>query len=423
MSPVGTGAPTGLPGVLESTRLANGLEVHLLENVDAPVVTVALAYRAGARHDPPGKAGLAHFLEHMMFKGSPNYGVGEIDRLTRSLGGGNNAFTSQDLTTYYFSFGRGVWQRALDIEADRMSALTLAPAELERERAVILEEIASYDAEPWEALERAVRAAFYGEHPYGRAIAGTAAEVQAIERADLEDFHGRFYRPDNAVLVVAGGVGDGALEEVAARFASVPSGARPVSAPPAPRLLRTCRRLRLDRGGVGRLLFWLPAPSADHADFPAVRLLAAVLGLGRSSRLQGPLVEHAGDCAWLAVSLAETVAGGVLQIAAELVPGGSPQAVEGTLLAELERLRDEGVDEAAVARAKRLTTADWVFAHERVEEQAMTLAQLSGLFSPDYAARQLDAVDRLRAEDLGELAGRYLDPDRGAVVGWAVPPS
>lgn len=411
--------PTALPGSLASSRLPNGLEVHLLDNPDAPVVTAALTYRAGGRDDPAGKSGLAHFLEHMMFKGSAGFGAGEIDRLTRSLGGSNNAFTSQDLTTYYFSFGRRVWRQALEIEADRMAALRLDSAEVERERAVILDEIAMYEAEPWQALERAVRRGFYGDHPYARPITGTAAEVGSIERRDLASFHRRFYRPDNAVLVVAGGLGAGVLEEIAARFAGLEPGHGSRASPPPP--LATGHRLLLERGRVARLLFWLPIPSADHEDFPALRLLAAVLGVGRSSRLQRSLVERSGECAWLSVALGETLGGGALEIAAELVPGGSVAAVEEVLFAELARLRSEVVDEAGLERAKRLLAADWVFAHERVEEQAMTLAQVSALFSPAYAAEQLGAAERLDPGELGETAARYLDPDRASVLGWAVP--
>ena len=413
--------PTALPGTLVSERLANGLEIHLLDNSDAPVATVALTYRAGGRDDPPGRAGLAHFLEHMMFKGSPAYAAGEIDRLTRALGGSNNAFTTQDLTTYYFSFGRREWRRALDIEADRMEELILDPEEIERERAVILEELAMYEAEPWDALERAVRKAFYGEHPYARPIAGTAADVRAVTRRDLHQFHRRFYRPDNAVLVVAGGVGEGALEAVAARFGRAVAGGRPTAAPPPPRSLDGLHRVRLERGKVARLLYWLPVPPADHGDFPALRLLAAVLGVGRSSRLQSALVEESGESAWLSVSLGEAEAGAALQVAAELVSGGSPEAVEEILEVELARLRLEPVDPVTLERAKRLLAADWVFAHERVEEQAMTLAQVASSFSVDYAARQLETVERLRPADLIDVAGRYLDPERGSVVGWAVP--
>ena len=128
---------SSLPGCRRLSRLGNGLTVCLLENRQAPVVTTALAYRAGTRDETPGHGGTAHFLEHMMFKGSARFGPGEIDRRTQALGGSNNAFTSHDSTTYYFSFAADRWTEALAIEADRMASLTLDPRQVASERQVI----------------------------------------------------------------------------------------------------------------------------------------------------------------------------------------------------------------------------------------------------------------------------------------------
>ena len=152
---------SALPGTPRVERLDNGLTVCLLENRQAPIVTSALFYRAGTRDEPAGHGGVAHFLEHMMFKGSPRYGPGEIDRRTQALGGVNNAFTSHDATGYYFNFAADRWTEALAIEADRMAGLTLDPEQVASERQVILEEIAMYESEPWEALETEVQARLF----------------------------------------------------------------------------------------------------------------------------------------------------------------------------------------------------------------------------------------------------------------------
>ena len=153
----------------------------------------------------------------MMFKGSARFGPGEIDRLTQALGGVNNAFTSHDATAYYFNFAADRWTEALAIEADRMTALTLDPEQVASERQVILEEIAMYDSEPWDALEMAVHNRLFAGHPYGHPVLGTREELLATGAEDLRAFHRRFYRPDNAVLVVAGDIGDGALDAVERR--------------------------------------------------------------------------------------------------------------------------------------------------------------------------------------------------------------
>ena len=184
-----------LRGRQEVQRLDNGLEVVVLENDSSPVVTTAMTYRFGARDDPAERAGLAHFLEHMMFKGSAGFAAGEVDRRTRRLGGSNNAFTSHDATTYYFSFGRDRWTEALDIEADRMRGLLLVPEEVEAERAVILEEIAMYQAEPWDGLERAVQERLHRAHPYGRPVLGDAETAAVIVMMTAATFLGRIASP------------------------------------------------------------------------------------------------------------------------------------------------------------------------------------------------------------------------------------
>ncbi|RMH16387.1 MAG: insulinase family protein, partial [Acidobacteria bacterium] len=214
-------AAAALPAVLPPARverLANGLTLCLVENRQAPLVTSALVYRAGSRDDPPGQGGMAHFLEHMMFKGSRRFAVGEIDRLTRLLGGTNNAFTGHDATLYYFSFAADRWHAALEIEADRMSALALDGGEVDSERRVIRHEIAMYQDEPWDALELEVSRARFPDHPYGRPVLGTAGELARIDGPALAAFHRRYYRPDNAVLVLAGDLDDGAFDAAARAF-------------------------------------------------------------------------------------------------------------------------------------------------------------------------------------------------------------
>src|SRR4029079_14238781 len=166
-----------LPGKVRLERLANGLTVCLLEHALTPIVTSALWYRSGTRDEDPSQAGIAHFLEHMMFKGAALYPAGAIDHRTQALGGRNNASTSHDATVYYFSFAADRWQEALRIEADRMAGLLLDPAQVDSERQVIVEEIAMYQDDPWDALEVAVHAGLYDGHPYGRPVLGTEASL------------------------------------------------------------------------------------------------------------------------------------------------------------------------------------------------------------------------------------------------------
>jgi zinc protease len=417
-----------IPGRRQSARLANGLTVCVLENRQAPVVTTALCFRAGTRDDPPGHGGAAHFLEHMMFKGSARFGPGEIDRRTQALGGSNNAFTSHDSTTYYFSFAADRWTEALAIEADRMASLTLDPRQVASERQVIREEIAMYESEPWDALEVAVQARLFRGHPYGRPVLGTRGELRATGREELAAFQRRCYRPDNAVLVVAGEASEEAvLGEVERTLGGLPPGAEPRAEPRAGAAPvawpERMARLRRRKGEVPRLLLALAAPAGDHPDHALLRLLAALLGSGRSSRLYRALVDEGQLCSAIHTDLTEGREASHLTIAAEVVPGVEPARVEGELLGLLAELvgTPPGLEE--VERARQVALADWVLHHERVEQQALSLAVALALFDAEHLDRQMRRLLAASPAALHEAAGRYLRPELGSVLGWSLPRS
>lgn len=424
-------APWALPGEATVTQLDNGLTVCLLGNRSAPVVTTALWYRAGTRDETMGEGGIAHFLEHMMFKGSAGYGPGEIDRRTQALGGTNNAFTSHDATVYHFNFAPAHWREALAIEADRMIGLTLDPDEVASERRVIQEEIAMYEAEPWDALDQRVQAARFPDHPYGLPVLGTAEGLEEIGPAELADFHRRLYRPENAVLVVAGEVGPEdlvAVEEsfgrVAARDGGVATrqgtGGRPSEGEGAPGAAGP-RRVEQRKGEVARLMVSFPAPETSHPDHPALRVATTVLGSGRASRLHRRLVDEEQSCVWVQSDLTESVEPGSFTVAAELMPDADPARVEAAVFAEVASLADRPPDGAELERARHILQADWVLGHERVYQQALAagfaLAMLGDL---DHPGRHLARGLAASPEDLAAAARRHLDPE-SAVVGWSLP--
>lgn len=413
-----------IPGRRQFARLANGLTVCVLENRQAPVVTTALCFRAGTRDEAPGHGGSAHFLEHMMFKGSARFGPGEIDRRTQALGGSNNAFTSHDSTTYYFSFAADRWTEALAIEADRMAALTLDPRQVASERQVIREEIAMYDSEPWDALEVAVQARLFRGHPYGRPVLGTRGELRATGREELATFQRRFYRPDNAVLVVAGEASEETvLAEVERTLGGLPPGAEQRAGASPVVWPEGMARLRRRKGEVPRLLLALAAPAGDHPDHAVLRLLVALLGSGRSSRLYRALVDEGQLCSWIHTDLTESLDAGHLTIAAEVVPGVEPARVEGELLGLLAELVGTRPGLEEVERARQVALADWVLHHERVEQQALSLAVALALFDAEHLDRQMRRLLAASPAALHEAAGRYLRPELGSVLGWSLPRS
>ena len=410
-----------LAGRRHRRRLDNGLEVLLLEVPDAAVVASTLWYRAGSRDEPAGQGGVAHFLEHMMFKGSSAYGPGQIDRRTQQLGGSNNAYTSHDATVYYFKMAPRVWREVLRIEADRMAGLTLDPAEVDSERQVILEEIAMYESDPWDALEQAVATAAYDGHPYGRPVLGTREELLATGRAELAAFHARHYRPDNAVLVVAGAVTERDLDAIDAALGALPAGAAPRPPLPAARPLDRADRIERKQGEVPRLLVAMPAPAADHPDHPALRLLVTALADGRTSRLRQELVEDRQACLFVDADVSAASGEGLLTVEAELHAGIEPALVEETVLAGLRRLREEPLPGGELGRARQGLLAGWVFGHEQAHQQALSLGFGAALFDEEQAERSLGAALAVSAGQLQEVAGRWLRPEERSVIGWALP--
>jgi zinc protease len=402
-----------LPGELRVERLPSGLTVALLTSPQAPLVSTTLWYRTGTRDEPAGQAGIAHFLEHMMFKGSARFGPGEVDRRTQALGGANNAFTGHDATCYYFQLSADRWTAALEMEADRMAGLTLDPKEVESERRVILEEIAMYEDDPWDALTQRVEAALYDPHPYGRPVLGTREELLATGPDELRAFHRGFYAPENAVLVVAGDLGEPERVLAARRLAPERAPARPHRS----ELVRIERR----KGEVGRLLLALPIPAADDPDLPALRLAAGVLGSGRSSRLYRDLVDEAQLCAWTAAALAEAPDPGALTVTAELVSGTEPRRIEEAVLCHLEELAATAPAAAEVERAREVLFADWTFAHERIAQQSLTVGSDLTLFRAGWAEEQIRSLAGIGPEEVRRAAERHLRPDAGAVLGWSLP--
>jgi len=415
--------PPALAGEIAVHRLANGLELATLVNRQAPIVSSAIFFRVGARDEPPGRGGLAHFLEHLMFKGSERFGPGEIDRRTQALGGTNNAFTSHDVTAFWFSFAADRWTEALEIEADRLRGLTLDAGEVDAERRVIVEEIAMYRDDPWDALELDVEAALHAGHPYALPVLGSERELAGESPEVLREFHRRWYVPGNATLVVAGDLGPDVLERVEAAMGPL-GGAAPArpapAAPPAP-----TGELRLERrhGEVARLLVALPAPPPDHPEHGPLRLAATLLAGGRASRLQRRLVDEGEHCLSVTAMVSDEQLGASFSIAAELLPGAAPSEVEAIVREELAELAARPPGEAELERARQVFLADWAYEQERIHQQAVVVGLALALFDLGQPARLLESALNCSPRELAGIAARRLDPAAGSVVGLSLPES
>ena len=406
-------------------RLQNGMRILVAERHADPVVAVMVYYRVGSRNESERESGISHFLEHMMFKGSRSFGKGEVDRVTTSLGGNNNAFTGNDHTAYWFEFASDRWQTALTIEADRMSRLTLDPVEFASERDVVLEELAMGEDDPWRVLMKAVEASVFPQHPYGRPIIGYPETLTGMSVRDMRDYHARFYHPANATLVVCGDVTPAQVVREARRaFGAIPAGppydeadAFRMPVRPLEGTVRLTRRW--DDAGKRLCMAWQTTRFASDDDH-ALDVAHALLASGRASRLQKRLVHEEGLATSISASNDTRVEGGAFWLFAECAQGTTPEALERAIDEELERLRSTRVTAAELRRAKAILHASEAFDGETVSD----LAEELGEWAVDGDWRQGlvadERIGRLTAGDVQDVVQRLLVSDR-RVIGWSLP--
>jgi zinc protease len=413
--------------------LANGLTVLLAERHLDPVVAVMVWYRVGARNESEREAGVSHFLEHMMFKGSARFGKGQVDFVTTTLGGSNNAFTTPDHTAYWFEFASDRWEKALEIEADRMRNLLIDASEFEAEKAVVLEELSMGDDDPWRSLSQEVQSALFPRHPYRRPVIGYSDTLRAMTPADMRDYYRRFYQPSNAILVLAGDFeSESALEVVKRHFGSIenpalpelPAGAQPprIDSYRAPQLEpKGEQRLTIgwDDSGSRLCIAWPTVVVGADDDF-ALDLVSTLLTGGRMSRLYRRLVLERGLATSVATHNDTRIDTGAFWLHAECAQGVEPAVLEAAIDHEIELLARESVPAAELARAKRMLAAGEAHESETVSDLAEDLGEFAADASWRMALETIARIERVSARGVRDCTARLLGKHR-RVVGWSLP--
>ena len=417
----GAAAQTAAPGparlaVTEAT-LDNGLRVLIQEDPRNPIVAVQVFYRVGSRNELPGATGLAHFLEHMMFKGTPTRGRGEISRLIELNGGRDNAFTTKDMTGYYVNIAADRLDLVLGIEADRMRNLLLDPAEIDSERKVVMEERRMrIDDDPEGVVDEAMSSMAYLAHPYRWPIIGWMSDIARINPAELRAFYDKYYQPNNAILVIAGDVkAADALALVRRRFGPIPRGATPAPVtavePPQGDERRVIVRKADAQLPVVNIAWHVPNYRSEDA--AALELLSTVLSEGRSSRLYRRLVYEkrmvlgaGGEYSYS--SLDPTL----FWFYATLLPGQTAEAVEQALLAEVEQLKTELVPAEELERARNQIEASFVWQQDSVFSRASVLARYEMMGSWHLLDDFLPKLRAVTSADLQRVARQYFAVNR-----------
>jgi zinc protease len=422
--------PTRMSAPVESFRLGNGLDVVVVPDHRAPVVTHMVWYRNGSADDPAGKSGIAHFLEHLMFKGTAKWPAGEFSKIVAGFGGQENAFTSFDYTAYFQRVPKQHLRAMMDYEADRMTGLAFEESVVGPERDVVLEERKMrVDSDPAAQLGEEFSSALFVHHPYGTPIIGWEHEIEELNRDDAFAYYQRFYTPENAILVVAGDTDAAEVRKLAEEtYGTIAArGAAPVRKRPAEPDPRAARRVALSDPRVRQPSLrrgWLTPTylSGDRAEVFALELAAEILGGGTTSRLYRRLcVEEeiaAGASAYFMGSMVDRSA---FQVSASPRPGLAMEALEAGLDAALAAFLDEGPSEVELARARTRLVADTIFARD-------SQSSLARIFGASLAVGETvedvlawpERIEAVTRDEVLAAARRHLRPDR-SVTGLLLP--
>ncbi len=410
--------------------LSNGMEVVVIPDHRTPTVTQMVWYKAGNADEPPGKSGIAHFLEHLMFKGTEKHPAGEFEAKIAEIGGEENAFTSSDYTAYYQTVTSEALGTMMEFEADRMRHLELTDAVIVPERDVILQERRSrVERDPEELLEEEMRATLYQNHPYRIAVIGWMHEMKELNRSDAIAFYNRYYAPNNAILVVAGDVDVGGVWWLANKtYGAVPRG------PDLPQRVRpqepeqnTKRTVALTDARVTvpsvRKAWVTPSYStAEPNEAEALEILSEILGGGSRSRIHQELVVKQGIASWAGAYFH----GRSLDPSSVTIygsPGGAAtiEAVERALDAEVRKIIETGVTDVELEKAKNRLVRSMVFARDSQAGVANIYgkALVTGSTVYDLEVWPL-RVRAVTAAEVQAVARKYLNSDR-SVAGYLLP--
>ncbi|MFC0242049.1 M16 family metallopeptidase [Rhodopseudomonas telluris] len=410
--------------------LPNGLNVVVIPDHRTPVVTQMIWYKVGSADETPGKSGLAHFLEHLMFKGTAKHPAGEFSQTVLKIGGNENAFTSYDYTGYYQRVPRDQLDRMMEFEADRMTGLVLKDENVLPERDVVLEEYNMRVANnPDARLTEQIMAALYLNHPYGRPVIGWHQEIQKLDREDALAFYRRFYAPNNATLVIAGDVEADQIRPAIERIygaippqpAIAPQRMRPQEPTPAGPRTVTLADPRVEQPSVRRYYLAPSAHTAAKGESTALEVLAQLMGGGSNSYLYRALVIDRP----LAISVGTNYQGTALDdtqfvVAATPKPGVEFSEIEKAIdnviadivrnpirSEDLERVKTQLIAEAIYAQDNQATLARWYGA-----------AVTTGLTVQDIQTWP-DRIRAVTAEEVRAVAQQFLDRNR-SVTGYLV---
>ena len=414
-------ADASLTAGVRETRLPNGLRVLTKEVRSAPVVSFGIWYQVGSRNEHNGITGISHLLEHMMFKGTQRYRLGEIARTLFLNGASFNANTFYDWTSYFETLAADRLELAIELEADRMFNSRIDKADLDSEMTVVRSELEGGENDPDTLLRQAVTASAIQAHPYHWPVIGWRSDVEQMPREALREYYRAHYGPNNATVVIVGDFETTrALDLVTKHFGAI----QPIPAPPPVYTTeaeqRGERRIVVNQAGALPIVtLAYKVPAASHPDFYALDVLGTVLGEGRTGRLYQALVE---------TELASSVDAGapslrdpfLFYVTATARPGVSAPKLEAAMVEEIERIKTAPITAEELARATRRIESSFAYQTESVTAQARELGYWAMVADWRYLATYMDRIRALTPEAVQTIANRYFLTDK-RTVGHFVP--
>lgn len=405
---------------VKKVKLDNGLTVLVHEDHSLPVMVFHQWFRVGSKDERPGRTGLAHFFEHLMFKGTKKFPGKEFDRIIQSNGGDNNAFTSHDYTGYYFKLPPSKLELAIDIESDRMRNLLFNPKDIKSEREVVKEERRyrvdnSIPGFLWQNIFSTV----YKVHPYRWPVIGYMKDLNAATIDDMKDFYKVHYAPNNAVIVVAGDIdADETIGLIKKYYGSIPAQNIPdnkYKQEPAQKSGRSVNFKKDVQSATVAVVF--QGPKAGEKDAYTLDVAATILSEGKSSRLVRRLVDRTQLMSDISAYNYTPQEPGVFMVQGSMRPGKNRESAEKAIYAELYKLRSGKVTDKELEKAKNQIMADYVNSLKTVHNKARQIATNEVLFG-DYTMffKDLERYRSVTAEDIQEAAKKYLKPGQRSVL-------
>lgn len=416
-------AAAGIADGVKYTKLANGLQVIILENHKSPVATFNVFYRVGSRNEQFGKTGISHLCEHLMFRGTKKLAPEEFSNIIQENGGDDNAFTSNDFTDYFEIINRDHLDVPIGLEADRMA--NFEPKGFDSEKAVVMEErrLRTEDS-PEDALQEMTEAAAFVAHPYHWPVIGWMHEIEGLTLQDAMAYHAIYYSPQNAIIVAVGDFnGDEVIKRIRQAFGSIKNNAKPPPVTEVEPPQEGERRVTL-RHAANLPAFneaYHAANYRDLSDAFALEIASEVLSDGKSSRLYKDLVVDKQSVVDVSAEYDMTLFDpDLFWVSAQMRPGVKTADVVAEIDKQIASLRDTPVTAEELQRAKNLEQSGYVYGQDSIFREAELLGVYQMLGDYHMIDDYLNEIDKVTAADIQRVAKKYL-VDENRTIGELVP--